>query len=40
MNSWNDAAIKLLGKSLKPIPMELNEIDGTTDISDNGNRIA
>jgi len=40
MNSWNDTAIQLLSKSLKPIPMELNEIDWKTDISDNGNRIA
>lgn len=40
MNSWKDTAIQLLSKSLKPIPIELNEIDWKTDISDNGNRIA
>lgn len=40
MSSWKDIAIQLLSKSVKPIPIELNELDWKTDISDNGNRVA
>lgn len=40
MNSWKDIAMQLLNKSLKPFPIELNELDWKTDISENGNRLA
>jgi ATP-dependent DNA helicase RecG len=40
MNSWLEAAISLLEKSLSPIPQELNEIDWKTALSDNSEKLA
>ena len=37
---WKEKAIKLLDKSLKPVPQELNEIDWKGGLSDNKERLA
>jgi predicted HTH transcriptional regulator len=38
--NWKDKAIKLLAKSLKPVPQELNEIDWKGALSDDKERLA
>ena len=38
--NWEEKAIKLLDKSLKPVPQELNEIDWKGGLSDNNERLA
>lgn len=40
MKDWEQKAIKLLEKSLTPLPQEINEIDWKANISENGQRIA
>jgi len=40
MKEWQEKAIKLLEKSLIPLPQELNEIDWKVDVSDKGDRVA
>ena len=37
---WKEKAIKLLDKSLKPVPQELNEIDWKGGLSDDKERLA
>ena len=39
-NKWEETAIKLLDKSLKPIPQELNEIDWKCALSTKTDRLA
>ena len=38
--NWKEKAIKLLDKSLKPVPQELNEIDWKGGLSDDKERLA
>lgn len=40
MKEWEQIAIKLLEKSLIPLPQEINELDWKVDISEKGNRMA
>jgi len=40
MNNWEKKVIKLLVKSLKPLPTELNEVDWKSDISSKPDRLA
>ena len=40
MKEWQEKAIKLLKKSISPLPQELNEIDWKVDISEKGDRVA
>ena len=37
---WKEKALKLLDKSLKPVPQELNEIDWKGGLSDDKERLA
>lgn len=40
MKDWEEKALKLLDKSLIPLPQEINEIDWKIDLSEKGDRIA
>ena len=40
MNQWEETAIKLLTKSLHPVPLELNELDWKSDLSPKKERLA
>ncbi len=40
MKSWEKKAIRLLDKSLVPVPQELNELDWKQDISPNTKRLS
>ena len=40
MNHWYSRALELLAQSLRPIPMELNELDWKSGLSDKSERLA
>jgi ATP-dependent DNA helicase RecG len=40
MNNWSQKALDFLNKSRKPIPVELNEIDWKSALSDNNDKLA
>ena len=40
MNPWYSRALELLAQSLRPIPMELNEMDWKSGLSDKSERLA
>jgi ATP-dependent DNA helicase RecG len=40
MNHWHSRALELLAQSLRPIPLELNEIDWKSGLSDKSERLA
>jgi len=40
MNNWSERALEALRKSLRPIPIELNEIDWKSALSDKSERLA
>lgn len=40
MNNWIESALHILVKSLKPIPVELNELDWKSGLSDKTERLA
>lgn len=40
MNTWIDIALYLLEKTLKPVPIEINELDWKSDLSTKNERLA
>ncbi len=40
INSWVETAMQILAKSLKPVPVELNELDWKSGLSDKNERLA
>ncbi len=40
MSNWIETAIKILAKSLNPVPVELNELDWKSGLSDKSDRLA
>ena len=40
MNNWVETAILLLDRSLNPVPVELNELDWKSGLSDKNARLA
>ena len=40
MNNWIETALQILAKSLNPVPVELNELDWKSGLSDKSERLA
>jgi predicted HTH transcriptional regulator len=40
MNNWIETALQILAKSLNPVPVELNELDWKSGLSDKNERLA